>query len=102
MGSLDNRVALVTGAGRGIGREHALLLAREGASVVVNDLGGSNTGEGRDAGPAQQVVEEIISAGGTAVANTANVADWSGAANLVAQAVDTYGGLDIVVNNAGI
>ena len=102
MGSLDSRVALVTGAGRGIGRAHALLLAREGASVVVNDLGGSNTGEGQDAGPAQRVVEEITSAGGTAVANTDNVADWSGAANLVAQAVDTYGGLDIVVNNAGI
>jgi NAD(P)-dependent dehydrogenase (short-subunit alcohol dehydrogenase family) len=102
MGSLDNRVALVTGAGRGIGRAHALLLAREGASVVVNDLGGSNTGEGQDAGPAQRVVEEITSTGGTAVANTDNVADWSGAANLVAQAVDTYGGLDIVVNNAGI
>ena len=102
MGSLDNRVALVTGAGRGIGRAHALLLAREGASVVVNDLGGSNAGEGQDAGPAQRVVDEITSAGGTAVANTDNVADWTGAANLVEQALTAFGGLDIVVNNAGI
>jgi len=102
MGSLDNRVALVTGAGRGIGRAHALLLAREGASVVVNDLGGSNAGEGQDAGPAQLVADEITSAGGTAVANTDNVADWTGAANLVEQALTAFGGLDIVVNNAGI
>jgi len=102
MGALDGRVAIVTGAGRGIGREHALLFAREGASVVVNDLGGANDGTGADAGPAQQVVDEITAAGGQAVANTDNVADWDGAARLVAQAVDTYGKLDILINNAGI
>ena len=78
MGSLDGRVAIITGAGRGIGREHALLFAREGASVVVNDLGGANDGTGADAGPAQQVVEETTAAGGKAVANTDNVATWTG------------------------
>ena len=102
MGRFDGRVAIVTGAGRGIGREHALLLAREGASVVVNDLGGANDGTGADAGPAQQVVDEITAAGGKAVANTDNVAQWEGAAALVQQAVDEFGGLDILVNNAGI
>jgi NAD(P)-dependent dehydrogenase (short-subunit alcohol dehydrogenase family) len=102
MGSLDGRVAVITGAGRGIGREHALLFAREGASVVVNDLGGANDGSGSDAGPAQQVVDEITAAGGRAAANTDNVATWDGAEGLVRQAVDTYGRLDIVVNNAGI
>ncbi len=76
MGTLDGRVAIITGAGRGIGREHALLFAREGAAVVVNDLGGANDGTGSDAGPAQQVVDEIVAAGGRAVANTDNVADW--------------------------
>ena len=79
MGSLDGRVAIITGAGRGIGREHALLFAREGASVVVNDLGGANDGSGADAGPAQQVVDEIVAAGGKAVANTDNIATWDGA-----------------------
>ena len=102
MGVLDGRVAVITGAGRGIGREHALLFAREGASVVVNDLGGSNAGEGADAGPAQQVVEEICAAGGKAVANTDNVAQWDGAKNLVDQAISEFGTLDVVINNAGI
>ncbi|MBF6212430.1 SDR family NAD(P)-dependent oxidoreductase [Nocardia puris] len=102
MGALAGRVAVITGAGRGIGREHALLFAREGASVVVNDLGGSNAGEGADSGPAQEVVDEIRAAGGTAVANTDNVATWEGARNLVQQAVSDLGGLDVVVNNAGI
>ncbi|SDZ17501.1 NAD(P)-dependent dehydrogenase, short-chain alcohol dehydrogenase family [Amycolatopsis xylanica] len=102
MGVLDGRVAIITGAGRGIGREHALLFAREGASVVVNDLGGGNDGSGSDAGPAQQVADEIVAAGGKAVANTDNVADWKGAAALVDQAVDAFGGLDLLINNAGI
>jgi NAD(P)-dependent dehydrogenase (short-subunit alcohol dehydrogenase family) len=102
MGTLDGRIAIVTGAGRGIGREHALLLAREGASVVVNDLGGANDGSGSDAGPAQQVADEIVAAGGKAVANTDDVSSWAGAESLVEQAVDTFGGLDILVNNAGI
>ncbi len=102
MGSSESRVAIVTGAGRGIGREHALLLAAQGVAVVVNDLGGSNDGSGTDAGPAQQVVDEIIAAGGKAVANTDSVADWDGAQQLVDRAVSEFGGLDIVVNNAGI
>ena len=102
MGVLDGRVALITGAGRGIGREHALLFAREGASVVVNDMGGANDGSGSDAGPAQEVVDEITAAGGSAVANTDNVATWAGAEALVKQAIDHFGHLEIVVNNAGI
>ncbi|TLG04667.1 SDR family NAD(P)-dependent oxidoreductase [Nocardia cyriacigeorgica] len=102
MGALEGRVAVITGAGRGIGREHALLFAAEGAAVVVNDLGGSNAGEGSDAGPAQQVVDEIAAAGGRAVANTENIATWDGAKKLVEQAIAEFGKLDIVVNNAGI
>jgi NAD(P)-dependent dehydrogenase (short-subunit alcohol dehydrogenase family) len=102
MGTLDRRVAVVTGAGRGIGREHALLLAREGARVVVNDLGGSGDGTGADAGPAHEVVREITASGGTAVANTGSVADWADARDLIQQAVTEFGRLDIVVNNAGI
>jgi NAD(P)-dependent dehydrogenase (short-subunit alcohol dehydrogenase family) len=99
---LDGRVAIITGAGRGIGREHAMLFAAEGASVVVNDLGGSNAGEGADAGPARGVVDEITAAGGTAVANTDDVATWAGARALIEQAVREFGDLDVVVNNAGI
>ncbi|GAA1481915.1 SDR family oxidoreductase [Gordonia sinesedis] len=102
MGSLDGRVAIVTGAGRGIGREHALLLAEEGAAVVVNDLGGTNDGSGTDATPAQQVVDEITAAGGRAVANADNVAVWDSARALIDTAVQEFGGLDILVNNAGI
>lgn len=102
MGALEGRIAVITGAGRGIGREHALLFAAEGARVVVNDLGGNNDGSGADTTPAEQVVREIRAAGGEAVANTDNVATWDGAAALVQQAVDEFGGLDVVVNNAGI
>jgi NAD(P)-dependent dehydrogenase (short-subunit alcohol dehydrogenase family) len=107
MGALDDqklkgRIAIITGAGRGIGREHALLFAREGAKVVVNDLGGGTDGSGADAGPAQQVVEEIRALGGEAVASTDNVADWEGAERLVQTAVDTFGDLHVLVNNAGI
>jgi NAD(P)-dependent dehydrogenase (short-subunit alcohol dehydrogenase family) len=98
----EGRVAIVTGAGRGIGREHALLLAQHGASVVVNDLGGSMDGEGADRGPAQQVVDEIEALGGKALANTDDISDWDGAERLVRSAIDTFGGLDILINNAGI
>ncbi|MEO9222412.1 MAG: SDR family oxidoreductase [Mycobacteriaceae bacterium] len=97
----DGRVVIITGAGRGIGREHALAFAAEGASVVVNDVGVSLDGSGTSAGPAQQVVDEITAAGGQAVANTDDVADWAGSQNLVQSAIDTFGGLDVLVNNAG-
>jgi NAD(P)-dependent dehydrogenase (short-subunit alcohol dehydrogenase family) len=98
----EGRVAIVTGAGRGIGREHSLLLAHHGAKVVVNDLGGSMDGEGNDTGPAQQVVDEITAMGGEALANTDDISDWDGAERLVRSAVDAFGGLDILINNAGI
>jgi len=102
MGLCDGRIAIVTGAGRGIGREHALSLARQGAKVVVNDLGGSMDGSGEDASPAQQVVDEIVAAGGQAVANHDNVATWDGAERLINTAIDAFGDLHVVVNNAGI
>lgn len=102
MGSLDGRVAIITGAGRGIGREHALLFAREGARVVVNDLGGANDGSGTDLTPAQQVVEELRALGGEAIVNGDDVADWEGAQRMINSAIETFGDLDILVNNAGI
>src|SRR3978361_704591 len=98
----SGRVAIVTGAGRGIGREHALALAAHGARVVVNDLGTSGDGVGSDETPAQEVVRTIKERGGEAVVNTDNVADFRGAKRLIRQAVDTFGGLDVLVNNAGI
>jgi NAD(P)-dependent dehydrogenase (short-subunit alcohol dehydrogenase family) len=102
MALLDGKVAIVTGAGAGIGRAHALELAKHGASVVVNDLGTSVTGDGADQKAADQTVELITARGGQAVSNYDDVADYDGAGRLVAQAVDTYGKLDVLVNNAGI
>ena len=103
MGNLcEGRVAVVTGAGRGIGREHALLLAENGARVVVNDLGGDAAGAGVDLSPAQEVVAEIEAMGGEAVVNGANVADFDAAGQMIHQAIDTFGSCDIVINNAGI
>jgi NAD(P)-dependent dehydrogenase (short-subunit alcohol dehydrogenase family) len=102
MGALDGRVAIITGAGRGLGREHALLFAAEGASVVVNDLGGSSDGSGADTGPAHDVVAEIEAMGAKAVANTDDITDWDGGQRLVQTAIDTFGDLHVLVNNAGI
>ena len=102
MGSLDNKVAIVTGAGGGLGRAHALLLAQEGASVVVNDLGGARDGTGSGQSMADTVVEEIIAAGGKAVANYGSVTDDVAAQSMVKTAMDTFGRIDILVNNAGI
>jgi NAD(P)-dependent dehydrogenase (short-subunit alcohol dehydrogenase family) len=102
MGALDGRIAIITGAGRGIGREHALLFATEGAKVVVNDLGGAMDGTGDDRTPAQQVVDEIKAMGGEAIANADNVADWEGGQRLIQSAIDTFGDLHVLVNNAGI
>jgi NAD(P)-dependent dehydrogenase (short-subunit alcohol dehydrogenase family) len=97
----DGRIVIVTGSGGGLGRAHALAFAAEGARVVVNDIGTSREGEGTSAGPAQQVVDEIRALGGEAVANTDDVADWEGAQRLVQTALDAFGGLDVLVNNAG-
>jgi NAD(P)-dependent dehydrogenase (short-subunit alcohol dehydrogenase family) len=97
----EGRVVIVTGAGGGIGRAHALEFARQGAKVVVNDLGATASGEGSSEGPAHDVVKEIEAMGGEAIANGADVADWEQTGALVQQAVDTFGGLDVVVNNAG-
>ncbi|HEX3461449.1 MAG TPA: SDR family oxidoreductase [Acidimicrobiales bacterium] len=102
MGALEGRVAIITGAGRGIGREHARLFAAEGAKVVVNDLGGAPDGSGVDTSSAQLVVDEITSAGGQAVANSDDITDWEGGKRLIQTAVDTFGNLHILVNNAGI
>ena len=100
-GILVGRIAIVTGAGRGLGREHALELARQGAKVVVNDLGTSGAGEGASSAPGEEVADAIRAAGGEAVTNGADVADFAAAEALVKQAIDTFGGLDILVNNAG-
>jgi NAD(P)-dependent dehydrogenase (short-subunit alcohol dehydrogenase family) len=102
MGMLDGKIAVVTGAGRGIGREEALLLAAEGAKVVVNDVGADRGGQGADVHPAQATVDDIKAAGGEAALNADDVSSWGGAKNLVNQAIETWGKLDILVNNAGI
>lgn len=99
--TFHDRVAIVTGAGRGLGREYALLLASRGAKVVVNDVGGSLTGEGGDTGPAHQVVDEITAAGGQAVASTDSVATAAGGESIVATALDRYGRVDVLIHNAG-
>src|SRR5579872_6537262 len=101
-GICDGRVVIVTGAGRGIGRGHAIEFARQGARVVVNDLGAEVDGTGSSAGPAGEVVDEIRGMGGEAVANGEDVSDWDGAQRLIGSAVTAFGGLDILVNNAGI
>src|SRR4051794_41199663 len=100
-GLCEGRVALVTGAGRGIGREHALSLAHHGAKVVVNDLGGDVSGTGEDVSPAQAVVDEIVAAGGDAVVNGGNVADYDAAGAMVTHAVETFGRPDVVGHNPG-
>ncbi|MCU1356614.1 MAG: putative oxidoreductase [Acidimicrobiales bacterium] len=102
MGICDGRVCIVTGAGRGIGREHALMLADQGAKVVVNDIGGEVDGSGRNTGPAQDVVDEIVAAGGEGVVNGDDISTWAGSERLIAQAIDAFGRLDVVINNAGI
>jgi len=102
MGALDGRVCVITGAANGIGREHALLFAREGAKVVVNDLGGATDGSGADTSAAQKVVDEILAVGGEAVASADSVADFQGAKRIIDTAVDAFGDLHVVVNNAGI
>ena len=102
MGSLDGRITVITGAGRGLGRAHALLFAAEGARVVVNDLGSGPDGDGGDPSTAEDVVEEIRAAGGDAIANHDDVATWAGGEALINAAIDGFGGLDVLVNNAGI
>jgi NAD(P)-dependent dehydrogenase (short-subunit alcohol dehydrogenase family) len=102
MGALDGRVVVVTGAGRGVGREHALLMGAEGARVLVNDLGGANDGTGEDQTPAQEVAAEIRARGGQAEANADSVSDWEAAQRILNQAISTWGDLHAVINNAGI
>ena len=102
MGICEGRVVIVTGAGRGLGREYALAFAAEGARVVINDLGGALAGGGRDTGPADEVVAAIVAAGGDAIANYDDVADWDGAGRLVSAAIQRFGTLHALVNNAGI
>lgn len=102
MGICEGRVAIVTGGGRGLGRAYALMLASQGAKVLVNDLGTSASGMGEDQTPAEEVVSTIRAAGGQAEINTSDVADWDGAQSMIHQAVETFGGLDILINNAGI
>lgn len=102
MTTLDGKVALVTGAGRGVGRAHALMLAQAGARVIVNDYGGSAWGEGQDLGPAQEVAREIAAQGGEAQADTTDVSVWPDAQRLIDRTVEQFGHLDILVNNAGI
>ena len=101
-GLCDGRVAIVTGGGRGIGREYCLMLAAEGARVVVNDLGAAADGTGQDVSPAAQVVAEIKAAGGEAVANGSDVSNWDQAKAMIDQAITTFGKLDVLINNAGI
>ncbi|MGO8871352.1 MAG: SDR family oxidoreductase [Acidimicrobiales bacterium] len=102
MGALDGRIAIITGGGRGIGRQHALLFAAEGAKVVVNDLGGAVDGSGDDRTQAEQVVDEIAAAGGHAVANHDDISDWDGGKRLVDTAIEAFGDVHVLVNNAGI
>src|SRR3984885_10035344 len=102
MSLLNGRVAIITGAGRGLGRAYALMLAKHGAKVLVNALGSSAAGVGADQSPAQEVVSAIESAGGQAAMNTSDIADWNGAQEMIQQAIETFGGLHILVNNAGI
>ena len=98
----EDRVVIVTGAARGLGREYALMLAAHGAKVIVNDLGGARDGTGADVGPAEQVVAEIKAAGGEAMVNDADVSDFDAARAMIQQAIDSYGRLDVLLNNAGI
>src|ERR1700691_1921455 len=102
MGICDGRIVVITGAGRGIGREHALEFASQGAKIVVNDLGGEMDGSGSSTGPAGEVVDEIRAMGGEAIANGDDVSDWEGAQAMVKATIEAFGTIDVVVNNAGI